>query len=70
MSACTTNPLKELKGWNKGLAELKNRMFAEAEKQNEEIKRLKQRERNAREHWTESINYLKQEMAQTETVEK
>ncbi len=34
--------IKELKAENKGLAELKC-MFAEAEKQNEEIKRLKQR---------------------------
>ncbi len=39
-----TNPLKKLKAENKELAEeLKNRMFAEAEKQNEGIKRLKRR---------------------------
>ncbi len=44
MSACLTKSIKERvkRLENKELAELKNRMFAEAEKQNEEIKRLKQ----------------------------
>ncbi len=37
------NKLIELKAENKELAELKNRMFKEAEKQNEEIKRLNER---------------------------
>lgn len=58
--------IKELKAENKKLAELKNRMFAEAEKQNDEIKRLKrenerQRERN---------ELLKQEMNQTGLLAK
>ncbi len=45
---------------------VKNRMFAEAEKQNEEIKRLK-RENERERGWNE---LLKQEMAQTGLFEK
>ena len=58
--------IKELKAENKKLAELKNRMFAEAEKQNDEIKRLKRE--NERERGRNEL--LKQEMAQTGLFEK
>ncbi len=37
--------IKKLKAENRSWQSLENRMFAEAEKQNEEIKRLKARER-------------------------
>lgn len=58
--------IKELKAENKKLAELKNRMFAEAEKQNDEIKRLKRENERERER----NELLKQEMAQTGLLAK
>lgn len=58
--------IKELKAENKKLAELKNRMFAEAEKQNDEIKRLKRENERERER----NELLKQEMNQTGLLAK
>lgn len=58
--------IKKLKTENKKLAELKNRMFAEAEKQNEEIKRLKRENERERER----NELLKQEMNQTGLLAK
>ena len=58
--------IKELKTENKKLAELKNRMFAEAEKQNDEIKRLKRENERERER----NELLKQEMNQTGLLAK
>ncbi len=63
---CPNKSIKELKAENKELAgELKNRMFAEAEKQNEESKRLKRETRAVGRKWQ-----LKQKMAQTGLFEK
>lgn len=58
--------IKELKLDNKKLAELKNRMLAEAEKQNDEIKRLKRENERERER----NELLKQEMNQTGLLAK
>lgn len=58
--------IKELKAENKKLAELKNRMFAEAEKQNDEINRLKRENERERER----NQLLKQEMSQTGLLAK
>ncbi len=55
----------KVKAENKELAELKNRMFAEAENQNEEIKRLKRRTTR-----TWANNCLSKNEAQTDCLKK
>ncbi len=65
--ALANKSIKELKAENKELAELKNPYVAEAEKQNEEIKRLKQRTKART--WAEWSS-LSVKMAQTGLFEK